>query len=325
MKKDHNFLRNLVFLDYMKENTDKDHTVSVYDIQEYLKDAGYSADRRTIYTMIEDINQRRKQIVYLPASRGYYMEHSLTPAEAYVITDALNSAPSLSPKTTAKLNDKILRELSIHQRMSLPAGASLENKSENEHVIEYIELLLQAVQEGIPVEFQYYDITVTKTRKYRHNSRKYVLVPYGITMQNGRYYCVMYDEKYRNFAAYRIDKMDHIQLTGNRPELVPFDLERWLISAFHMYKGEAETITVRFDLSVANQVFDQFGNDLIIHSVDSSSFTASIRTGTSVTLIAWLLQFYRQATVLRPQSLINAILEIADTLKETYAKENNHG
>ena len=275
--------------------------------------------------MIEDINRNRRQIVYLVSRRGYYMEHSLTPAEAYVIIDALNSAASLSLKTTEELSEKIRGELSIHQRGFLPKISFPETKSENEHVIEYIELLLKAVHEGIPAEFQYYDITVTRTRKYRHNSRKYVLVPYGITMQNGRYYCVMYDEKYRNFAAYRIDKMDHIRLTEERPELVPFDMERWLSSAFRMYKGEARTITVRFDLSVANQVFDQFGNDLIIHSVDAASFTASIRTGISVTLIAWLLQFYRQATVLRPQSLIDAILEIADTLKETYTKENNHG
>ena len=93
-------------------------------------------------------------------------------------------------------------------------------------------------------------------------------------------------------------------------------------SSFNMYHGEPETVTVKFDLSLANVVFDEFNRNIIISEVGEKRFTASLRSAVTPTLISWLLQFYDRMEVVKPDSLKEKLLEIADALTGTYnAKE----
>ena len=73
---------------------------------------------------------------------------------------------------------------------------------------------------------------------------------------------------------------------------------------------------------MANYVFDQFGKELIISKVNQNDFIANIRTAITPTLISWILQFESQLTILKPQELIDAVLDIANHIRRKYRHES---
>ena len=316
-------LRNHLIYDTLFHLTDEEHTISMAELISVLEEHGFRADRRTVYTWINDFNREQERIIYVPAKRGYYLKHAFSAAEAGILTDLIADSPSLSEKVTAELTDRILSLLSDHRREVLGRKRAESEKTDNDMVPENIGTLLKAIENGDTVSFRYYDISLTKTRTYRHNSRLYKVVPYALIFRQGRYYCVCCSPQRRDFAAYRVDKIDHAEIIDEPYERIPFDLSAWLRTSFSMYKGDARTITVRFDRDMASQVYDRFGSNIMIRAVDEKTFTASLRTGISPTLISWLIQFHDRAIVLQPAELIDEILTVARTLINTY-KEDEH-
>ena len=74
----------------------------------------------------------------------------------------------------------------------------------------------------------------------------------------------------------------------------------------------------QIDLKIANILFDQFGKDILINKVNEEFFSVSLRTAISPTLISWLLQFYKEITILSPKELIEEVRAIAKHIEETY-------
>ena len=58
---------------------------------------------------------------------------------------------------------------------------------------------------------------------------------------------------------------------------------------------------------------------MIVSRHDSTSFTVSIRSSLSPTLVSWILMFYDRIKVIAPQELIEELKTIAETLRKTYS------
>ena len=212
------------------------------------------------------------------------------------------------------------KELSSYQADVLPEAAMFAGKTDNEDVLESVSILLDAIKESRSVRFQYYDLTVTKQKRYRRNRQAYHLLPCSILSYSGRIYCVCWSDTHHSFANYRVDKMSSL-LADDVWDPVPFDAERWIETSFMMYRGEPGTVTLRCDNSLTNIVFDQFGKDVMISAITPENFTVSIRTSVSPTLISWILMFYDRIEVLRPDDLIDELRKIAKTVLKTYPED----
>ena len=55
-KSENQKMKMFYLVDYLKRNTDTDHTVSMKEILEYLDSNGISAERKSIYNDIELLN-----------------------------------------------------------------------------------------------------------------------------------------------------------------------------------------------------------------------------------------------------------------------------
>lgn len=306
------------------EHSDEEHAVSMSELKTYLADMGLEAERRSVYKAISVLNQYGEEIVYkvINGKQGYIIRHPFSQAEVFFLNDAVASSGILSEKTASEFSGRITSLLGVHQRKSLPPVRFASSTDHTDNIFETIGILLKAIALRNPVEFRYYDLTVTKKKQYRKANKKYHLVPYALVSNSGRYYCVFHSKEHQSFANYRIDKMDMIHVMEEQEDPVFFSLEDHIRSSFNMYHGDPETVTVKFDLSLANVVFDEFSRNIIISEVGEKRFTASLRSAVTPTLISWLLQFYDRMEVVKPDSLKEKLLEIADTLTETYnAKE----
>lgn len=311
--------RTIRLLQLLKEHTDEEHILSMPQIIALLDEAEIAADRRSVYRSLDTLQRCGYDIRFVRTPiQGYYLKHDLSVADAVITVNAIRDSISLDEETSGRLSRLILDRLSACQRDKVYLTPKRDSGAPGCELTHSLSVLLDAIHHQNPVTFRYFDYTVTKQKRYRRNRQKYEAVPYAVVTDSGRYYCVMYSQTHKSFASYRIDKMESVTALSESADHVPFDVYSYMQASFRMYRGEPQTVVCRFDLSLSSIVFDQFGYDIMITAVDDASFTAAIRTSVSPTLISWLLQFSGKATVLRPQSLIEELLNISEELRKTY-------
>jgi|LAHS01.1.fsa_nt_gb predicted DNA-binding transcriptional regulator YafY len=307
----------------LTKHSDPSHLLSMTDLRSFCDLAGHPADRRTIYKSIDMLKEAGVEIIFVRKNgkQGYYLKHLFTNAEALFLMNACKESSALSSQETDELVDKIRQTLPEQKISQIPPLSSNPSKTQNHRILEDAEKLFPAIAHNYYVEFLYFDITVTKKKKYRKDSTPYRLVPYAVISENGRYYVVFYSDKHQNFGNYRLDKMDQITVTNEHGEGVPFSLDDHLRNSFQMYHSSPQTVTAVFDNSLSSIVFDQFGDNIVISSVDEKTFTASIRTAVTPPLVSWFLQFYDKVVIKKPKTLIEEYQRIAKALQNTYPED----
>ncbi len=327
MRKANSEIVPIKVLRLLEEETDAEHPMTTSSLSNELNAAGLPSNRRIIYHAISILKENGWDIRYIRTKEksGYYLNRSFTLGEINFLANECARSNALSIDLTSQIVEKVSRLLSIHERNALFIQPLSTGKTTNPMVMEITSTLLKAISLGADISFLYYDITIARTKKYRRQANRYIGTPRAIVNQNGRMYCVIYSATHANFANYRIDKMESVEINGTAKEICPFDIEDHIRSSFLMYYGSPQTVTVRFNIDMASIVMDQFGqDDIIITSVNETDFTAAIKTAITPTLIGWLLQFYDRATAISPGKLVDSLLQIADVLKKTYKKETSN-
>ncbi len=311
--------RALTLYRILTENTDEEHLLSMPELIALLEEAGIPSDRRAVYRSIEALNSAGFPVTFHRTPRqGYCISHEYTVPEAVILCNAVRQSDSLSAETSEALCAHIISTLSVHQQDRVTLSPASASKTAHNEMTENIEIILKAIRARRYVSFKYYDYTVTKQKRYRRNNSTYRMVPYALITANGRYYSIMYSDHYQSFSSYRIDKMDAAELLEPSEISIPFDAEAWSRSSFQMYRGEPDTVLMKFPLDMSNIVFDEFGYDLLITEVTDTSFTAALRTAVTPTLLSWILQFQDRITVLRPEELIRQMVRTAEDVIEKY-------
>ncbi len=319
MNENLNSLRTPALLRILQKKSDSAHRISMPNLILELEEEGIPAERKSVYASIRALQDAGFDIRFSRSGgkQGYWLKGNYSPAEILVLQNAVCESPSLSASDSRILAAKLLDELSDYQAESLPHPELFSGKTDNEEVLSSISILLEAIRESRAVAFQYYDLTVTKQKRYRRSRQAYHLLPCAVISYSGRFYCVCWSEVHRSFANYRVDKMSSLSAEEPR-DPVPFDLQRWMETSFMMYRGEPGTVTLRCDSSMTSIVFDRFGKDVLISETGPDHFTFSIRSSVSPTLISWILMFYDRVEVLRPDDLKKELRKIAETVLKTY-------
>ena len=307
---------------YLQKYSSQDQPLSIMKMQKLLEETGRKADRRTIYTAMEALKESGVQIHMVRKNHqtGYYMENSFSKEEIFLLCSNLSDSSALSPSVISSIQEKLKGLLSEEEKKQIPPLTPYVASEESGDLLPSIHLLLEAIASLRPITFRYFDLDCHRQRIYRKNT--YRMVPYAITSQNGKYYCILYSFTHQDFGNYRIDKMDDIIVEDEPVPYVPFNLENHLRTSFNMYHGQSQTITCRFALSFAGYVYDHFSSkDIIISSVDQTGFTASLRTAITPTLISWIMQFHEKIEVLAPPQLKEKLCWQAKTIYDQYRKD----
>ena len=307
---------------YLRQYSDPAHPLSIMDMQKLLEETGRKADRRTIYASLEALKENGETIHMIRRDRktGYYMERAFSQEEIFLLCSDLSDSPALSETTITTMQEKLKNLLSDHEQKQVPSLPPFVGAHQSIDLLPSIHLLLEAIASTRPITFRYFDLDCYRQRVYRNNT--YRMVPYAIASQNGKYYCILYSFTHMGFGNYRIDKMDDIVVEDNTVPSVPFNLADHMRTSFQMYHGHSQTVTCRFDLSFAGYVYDHFATkDIIISHVDDTTFTASLRTAVTPTLISWIMQFHDRIEVLEPDFLKQQLFTQGKQIYDQYRKE----
>lgn len=327
-------IKLLKLYELLRNETDESHPISRRDLCDRLNELGISSNVRTLSKDIEVLQENGFEIMsYLKdKERFYYIpEHELSIPEIKILIDAVQAASFITEKKTAELVEKVAALAGSHCAELLKKNMVCFNtrKHTNEAVLYTVDSIEDAIIRKKKIAFNYFHLNEKAEREYvltpTGRKKRYYVEPVALVFNEDNYYLMGYMARHPGkTASYRIDRIDRIEVV-EESVLSEEALEKietvaeFTEQAFKMFSGELEKVVLQFDRSLVDPVFDKFGEDTTMISVDERTCKAIVYIQISPTFFGWTAQFGQRMKVLEPEHVMERYKE---HLKDIINKEN---
>lgn len=304
--------RPLYVFKYLWDNTDEEHPAIINDILAHLEANGIHASRKTIAADLVQLQDCGFDVVCTKSRQNKYFigTRNLELAELKTIVDAVQAAKFISIGKSRDLIEKLSALASPHQAEQLKRNLYVDGKAKtnNEAVYYTVDLLHNAINHGLTVEFQYIEYNAKMEKTHKHDGRIYRLSPYDLVWNTDCYYVFGWSESHGKVVKFRVDRMYRPKesMIAYHPKPEGYDIEKCCSQLFMMYDGKLVTTQLRCDNSMMNSIVDRFGENVKIISRDSSTFTIEAEVAESPTFFSWVFTYSDRMQILSPQSMKDA-------------------
>ena len=246
-------LKLLYLYQILMQKTDEEHKLTTDELIAALSRCGIEAERKSIYSDIAalqdfglDVNlQRGRGGGYFVASREFELP------ELKLLVDAIQCSRFITEKKSNELIKKLESLASEPQARALQRQVYVSDrvKTINESIYYNIDTLHSAISAGVQITFQYFEWALDFSaqqriqKRYRRDGARYQVSPWALTWDDENYYMVAYEAASDAIRHYRVDKMEHIELTdlrreGQRLFHDQFNIASYARKVFGMFSGE---------------------------------------------------------------------------------------
>ena len=322
-------LKLLYLYDILKERTDEEHGISMSEIIKALDACGVRAERKSIYTDIQELNKYGADIVgdkegkvytYRLAGREFEM------AELKLLVDAVQSSKFITGRKAKELIGKLEGLASVHEAKKLDRQVVVAGriKTMNESIYYNVDAIHRAIGEDVQIRFKYFRWTEKKEQELRHDGADYVVSPWGLVWDDENYYLIGYDAGYKEIRHYRVDKMKQIRMTSDKRDgkaaFKDVDMATYTEKRFGMYDGELMKVTLLCKNSAAGVIIDRFGKDVPMIKADRDHFETIIDMAMSDLFLGWIASMGDIIRITEPKAAVDRMKEMIDKLKKLYEK-----
>lgn len=321
-------LKPLYIMNYLLQNSDEDHLVSMSQLIEHLAAHGIPSERKSVYDDIEALRVFGLDIVQGGSGKnaGYYIANrSFELPELKLLVDSVQSSKFITHKKTATLIKKIETLASIHEAQLLNRQVYVKNriKTMNESIYYNIDAIQSGISQNKKIQFKYFEYTVQKTRHYRKDGAFYVVSPFAMTWDDENYYLVAFDSQAGIIKHYRVDKMTEISSTEeDRDGLDAYqalDMAVYARKVFGMFSGEEESVQLRFENHLVGAVLDRLGQDVFIIADGDDHFTVRADVVVSPQFFAWVTGFGAAAQIIGPDDVVEKMRQHINSVATLYS------
>ena len=324
MKLSHQKLKLFYLMKILLEKTDEEHTITVPEMIVELGKLGISAERKSVYDDLEylklfglDVCSRKTRTHdYFIGSREFELP------ELKLLVDSVQSSKFITHKKSMELISKIEKLTSEANAKKLHRQVFVTNrvKTVNETIYYNVDKIHDAIAANKQITFKYYDLDVNRKKVYRKNGDRYTESPVALTWDDENYYLITYKEKYDDYAHYRVDKMESIEITEEDRVLSeePFDLSAYSKTTFAMFGGEETEVSIKFENDLVGVVFDRFGTDVRIVKADEEHFICTVKVAVSPHFLSWIVSFGRRAKIMSPDYVVDEMYALIRESLENY-------
>lgn len=330
-------MKAYLVMQYLLRHTDESHALDAPKICAYLEEIGIEAERRSIYTDIEEINkvlwmeengctlseaeedlkdETNRAIVYSTKQRGFYVQrrrHELL--DIQLLAECINAAKFIPQRDVNRLADMVCELVSEADAKKIRNESLVVDrvKTLNKGVLYNISTLRDAMAaelDGAPhtpekVSFHYLTHQINDLEKPVERRRKYVVSPYRLIIDNGNYYLLAFDDAKQDVRTFRVDRMKNIVRESNpragEDVFKKLDMKTYTQRVFSMYGGEMKRVQLRFINSLLDTVIDRFGTkDAHYAKADDRHFVVVADVEISVQFFSWLCGFGKRVKVETP-------------------------
>lgn len=311
----------------MLERTDDDHYITMPEIIAALGEYEITADRKSIYTDLKDLEVLGIEVEGEPAGKGYHYHVVSRPfelPELKLLVDAIQSSKFITEKKTNTLIRKLEKLVSRYEAMKLQRQVYVSGriKTMNESIYYTVDAIHNAISENKKIRFQYYQWNVKKEMELRREGAYYCVSPWGLSWDDENYYLVGYDSEAGEIRHYRVDKMLHIRMMEEaregREHFQKLDMADYAKKSFGMFGGKEEKVKLLVDNSLAGVMIDRFGKDIIMVPGKGEHFTVNVTVHVSSQFLGWIFSLGEKVKILGPEEVIQAMRREGERLTEQY-------
>lgn len=319
-------LKLLYIVKYLMQNSDEEHPVSTAEIIGELANNGISAERKSIYDDIEALKLFGLDIIQLKGKNGgYYIgERDFELPELKLLVDSIQSSKFITQDKTYKLIKKIESLASVYDGQLLQRQVFVTNrvKSMNESIYYAVDVISDAITQNRKIRYKYFEYTVEKTHRYRHDGAFYEVSPFALIWDDENYYMLAWDSDSEKMKHYRVDKMEKVNLTDcereGTKEFEKVDMSAYTKTVFGMFGGEEQKVKLRFANHLVGAVLDRFGRDTIIIKDGNEHFVFTVNVVVSQQFLAWVFGFGNEAEIISPDEVRNEMRKQASEVAKLY-------
>ena len=310
----------LLLRQYLYQQTDEQHPVSVTDILAFWQQHGIQAGRKSVYTDIELLQNAGMDIVCVKSSQNKYFvgQRLFELPELKLLVDAVESSRFITEKKSTALIKKLGHLTSTAQAEQLNRRIYMGGtpKPENESIYYNVDTIHNAVQKKQQITFQYFEYSPKKEKILKHDGYKYQFSPYAMIWNRDCYYAVGWSEKHGKIAQFRVDRMTAVEpLEQTAVQTLDFDPAEYVRKVFGMYPDNLCTVELLCNNEVMRSVIDRFGENVQTETVDEQHFRATVEVAPSPPFFSWVFTFSGKIRIVSPAAVLEEMRDMAAWLK----------
>ena len=312
--------------EYLRTETNETHTVTVQDMIEYLERYDITAERKSIYDDIRELEKMGYEVVH---EHGQYFlgQREFQLSEVELLLYAVQSSRFITEKKTRELINKLMQLTNRHdaeklrRMIHLPVGL----KSMEEKVYYTVDHIAEAINTDKQVRFRYYNYKLTnENASLRRNGKVYEVSPFTMIWDNDNCYLMAYDAASGELHNYRMDKILGVEISDEprlgKEAFEKVDLDNYKMRVFNMYTGPQERVRIRFAESLLGPVTDRFGKRLAFTRNGEGSFLVNVDVDVSPQFFAWLYGFGTDAEIIGPEKVRKDMADYCRRVMDMYSK-----
>ena len=329
----------MLILDILRKYTDGDHTLDQKDILEKLRtEYDLQVERKAVRRNIEELIDMGFPIEYTEKPRegnviwtDFWIDHEFTDAELRLLIDGLlfsKHVPySQCKELVAKLeglSNEYFKSYVSHIKTLPDAGVA------NPQIFHTIAVLDEAISENRQVSFHYVNYGTDKKLhpKLDENGkpREYIINPYQMAAQDGKYYLICNYDPYDDVSNYRLDRIADIKLldTNRKPfsKLADSNGNRFNLGEYmknHIYMYSSGDVRVKFKIVpvMVSDIIDIFGKEVSFEDETDTYVIVSAKL-TEAAMIQFAKAHAPDVVILEPQRLVDEMSDWVERVKKVY-------
>ncbi|MFR8227860.1 MAG: helix-turn-helix transcriptional regulator [Lachnospirales bacterium] len=322
-------LKLLYLMKILLEQTDENHRITMTEIIENLASYNISAERKSLYNDIESLRLYGLDIIGIQEGRTYFYyvgSRRFELAELKLLVDSVQSAKFITAKKSSELIKKLEGLASRYEASKLHRQVFVAGrvKTMNESIYYNVDRIQTVIGENSKITFQYFQWNVEKKMELRHDGAVYKVSPWALSWNDGNYYLIAYDGEKGIIKHFRVDKMLHIELNGEKREgeqvFQSFDMAAYARKMFGMYGGKEERVRLECENSFAGVIIDRFGKDVTLNRLDDTHFFVNVEAAVSRQFLSWVIGLGEGVKITGPESVVARMKDEIRRLMRQYQK-----
>lgn len=311
----------------MLEKTDDEHYITMPEILSALEAYGVTADRKSIYNDLRDLEVLGIEVEGEPVGNRYHYHVLNRPfelPELKLLVDAIQSSKFITERKTNALIKKLEQLISQYEAVKLQRQVYVSGriKTMNESIYYTVDAIHNAISENKKIRFQYYQWNVKKEMELRHGGAFYHISPWGLSWDDENYYLVGYDSEADTLKHYRVDKMLHIEMSEEKREgqehFKKLDMADYAKKSFGMFGGKEQKVKLLVQNELAGVMIDRFGKDIMMIPKDEKHFTVNVDVRVSNQFLGWVFSLGNGVKIISPDEVVEQMKREVERLREQY-------
>ncbi len=317
----------LCILKVLQEYSDENHPLTQAQIiSKIVNNYGLELERKSISANIDSLIDFGFDII--KTDKGCFLgQREFEPSEVSFLIDAVFSSRSIDSKRSRELAEKISKFLSINERKKYKYICKSDEiiRTDNKQLFYTIDVLNEAIEKGKKVQFNYNRFYFDKETREKKNAKPYVINPYFLINNQGKYYLVCNYDYYDEIANYKVELISNIKILDDDVKPITklkgcekgVDMAKYANENIYMFHNKTISATLKIENEYsAEYIMEWFGKNAKFYQKDNITY-ADV-TANEQALIYWCLQYGDTIELVEPKDTRDEIKKKIEILNKRY-------